>query len=226
MNPIRFNFIKQNVSGDLSDKAVLEVGSRIVSGSIRGYFESLNPKEYVGVDIVAGEGVDQILNIHDLASHFGNNVFDIIICSDTLEHIEDYQSASLNMHAVLKIGGILIVSVPTMQSHYHGFPHDYWRYTLDDLRHIYKGMKVLAGDDTEGAIIILEKQSEDYYFEPDYPIYSILRGKPIIKHSLIDKKLLSLYRINILALRRFFVRYTPPAIKRMITNNFTIPPVN
>jgi len=102
MNPIRFNFIKQNISGDLSDKTVLEVGSRIVSGSIRGYFETLNPKEYVGVDIVAGEGVDQILNIHELASHFGENVFDIIVCSDTLEHIEDYQSASLNMHTVLK----------------------------------------------------------------------------------------------------------------------------
>jgi len=216
MNQHRFNFIKQKISEDLSDKTVLEVGSRNVKGSIRGYFETLNPKEYIGIDIVAGEGVDQILDIHDLANHFGENVFDIIICSDTLEHIENFESASFNMHSVLKIGGKLIVSVPLMEALYHGFPHDYWRYTLNDLKHIFNVMKVLEADDTEGACIILEKQSDQFYFESNYPIYSILRGKAIVKHNLIDKKLLSLYRKYKLATRKLLVRYTPTSIKRIV----------
>jgi len=222
MNPHRFRFIEQNITGDLSDKKVLEVGSRIVSGSMRGYMESLNPKEYVGIDIVPGEGVDLILDVHDLENHFGKNVFDIIICSDTLEHIDNLESASLNMHSVLKIGGKLVLSVPTMETHYHGFPHDYWRITLKDFKHLFSFMKVLGAYDTEGACIILEKQSDHFQFDSNYPIYSILRGKPIAKHNLIDKKLLSSYRKNAVALRKFFVKYTPPSIKKIIRKIFNI----
>ena len=91
MNLNRYKFVEQKISGDLSDKKVLEVGSRIVKGSLRGYIESLNPREYTGIDIVPGVGVDLILDIHQLANHFGENVFDLIICSDTLEHIEEDQ---------------------------------------------------------------------------------------------------------------------------------------
>ena len=216
MNPNRFKFIEQNITEDLSDKKVLEVGSRIIRGSMRGYLESLNPKEYVGIDIVPGEGVDLILDIHGTVDYFGKEIFDIVICSDTLEHIDDLESASFNMHGVLKIGGKLIVSVPTMETHYHGFPHDFWRYTTNDLKHVFSFMKVIEAYDTEGACIILEKQSDHYYFDSTYPIYSILRGKPITNHNIFDRKLLSLYRKYQVALRKFFVKYTPRPIKNII----------
>jgi len=216
MNPNRFKFIEQNISEDLSDKKVLEVGSRIVSGSMRGYLESLNPKEYVGIDIVPGEGVDHILNIHDIADYFGKDKFDIVICSDTLEHIDDRDSASYNMHSVLKIGGKLIVSVPTIGTPYHGFPHDFWRYTTKDLEHVFSFMKVIDTYDTEGACIIVEKQSDPYNFDSTYPVYSILRGKPITKHNIVDRKLLSVYRKSQVGFRRFLVKYLPRPIKDVI----------
>jgi SAM-dependent methyltransferase len=216
MNPNRFKFIEQNITEDLSDKKVLEVGSRIVSGSMRGYLESLNPKEYIGIDIVPGEGVDLILDVHHTADHFGTELFDIVICSDTLEHIDDLESASYNMHSVLKIGGKLVVSVPTMETHYHGFPHDYWRFTVEDLKHVFNYMKAVDSYDTEGACVILEKQSSPYIFDSNYPIYSILRGKPITHHNFFDRKLLSLYRRYQVSLRKFFVKYTPKAIKNII----------
>jgi len=216
MNPNRFKFIENNITEDLSDKRVLEVGSRIVSGSMRGYLESLNPKEYVGIDIVPGEGVDLIVNIHDIADYFEKEIFDIVICSDTLEHIDDLESASYNMHSVLKIGGKLIISVPTMDTPYHGFPYDFWRYTTKDLEHLFSFMKVIDAYDTEGACIILEKQSDPFYFDSTYPVYSILRGKPITKHNIFDRKLLSLIRKYQVASRRFFVKYLPRPIKNLI----------
>ena len=216
MNPHRFKFIEQNITDDLSDKKVLEVGSRIVSGSMRGYMESLNPKEYVGIDIVPGEGVDLLVNIHDIADHFGEEKFDIIIASDTLEHIDDLESASFNMHSVLNIGGWLVISVPTMDTPYHGFPFDFWRYTTDDLAHVFNYMKVIAAYDTEGACIILEKKSDPFKYDPTYPIHSILRGKPITKHNFLDRKLLSFYRKSQVEFRRFIVKYTPRKLKDII----------
>ena len=219
MNPHRFDFIKQKVSGNLSDKTVLEVGSRDIRGSIRDYIETLQPKEYVGIDIIEGKGVDVILDIHNLVNHFGENVFDMVICSDTLEHIEKLESAAVNMHGVLKTGGILIVSVPMFKTRYHGFPHDYWRFTLADLRYIFRDMKELDADDTEGVIIIFEKQASQGSFTSDRPIHSILRGKPIVKHTVFDKKALSIYRKNMLILRKFLVRYTPRSIKNIVNKS-------
>lgn len=216
MNPHRFSFIQSEIKEDLSGKKVLEVGSRNIRGSIRGYLESLHPGEYTGIDIFPGEGVDLILDIHQLENHFGQNVFDLIVCSDTLEHIENQESAAYNMHSVLKIGGRLVLSVPQMETLYHGFPHDYWRITLDDLKHLYSDMKVLSGDDQQGAIVILEKQSDQFSFDTNYPLHSILRGKPILKHTFFDKKILSRYRKFSLALRKFFVRYTPSFIKLLL----------
>lgn len=216
MNPNRFKFIEQNFTEDLSDKKVLEVGSRIVSGSMRGYMESLHPKEYVGIDIVPGEGVDLLVNIHDIANHFGEDKFDIIMCSDTLEHIDDLESASYNMHSVLKIGGKLVISVPTMDTPYHGFPFDFWRYTTDDLAHVFSYMKVIEAYDTEGACIILEKSSDPFKYDPTYPIYSILRGRPVTRHNFIDRKLLSLFRKSQVESRRLIVKYTPRKIKDLI----------
>ena len=216
MNPNRFNFIKEKIKGDLSGQKVLEVGSRIVTGSIRGYIESLNPEEYVGIDIVPGEGVDLILDIHQLSEHFGENVFDLIISSDTMEHIEDLESASNNMHRVLKMGGKMVLSVPMMETPYHGFPHDYWRFTLQDMRQLYRGMKVLDEYDTEGVCIILEKQSEHLDFNSEHPVYSILRGRAIKKHTFLDKKLLSVFRKSMVTLRKLYVRMMPTALRNMI----------
>jgi SAM-dependent methyltransferase len=216
MNLNRYKFVEQKISGDLSDKKVLEVGSRIVKGSLRGYIESLNPREYTGIDIVPGVGVDLILDIHQLANHFGENVFDLIICSDTLEHIEDLESAGKNMHGVLKIGGKLVLSVPLMKTPYHGFPHDYWRFTVNDLKRLYPGMKVLEEYDEEGACIIFEKQSDQYEFDANHPVFSILRGKPVTRHSILDKKLLSIFRKSMVSLRKFYVDIMPHQLRNAI----------
>jgi len=44
---------------------------------------------------------------------FKNEEFEVIICSEVLEHIKDYKKAFLELGRVLKKNGALIVSVPT-----------------------------------------------------------------------------------------------------------------
>ena len=40
------------------------------------------------------------------------NFFDVVVCSEVLEHVQDYKSIVTNMHAALKPGGHVIVTVP------------------------------------------------------------------------------------------------------------------
>ena len=43
---------------------------------------------------------------------FGDNTFDMIICSEVLEHLHEYKEAINEVHRVLKPGGKFLASVP------------------------------------------------------------------------------------------------------------------
>ena len=45
---------------------------------------------------------------------FADNAFDVVICSEVLEHLDDYETAVLEIKRILKSGGALAVSVPRM----------------------------------------------------------------------------------------------------------------
>src|SRR5262245_5437120 len=56
---------------------ILEVGSRARSGNVyKGLFR--NYAEYVGLDIIEGENVDVVGDIHQLSRHFGEGRFDFV----------------------------------------------------------------------------------------------------------------------------------------------------
>jgi SAM-dependent methyltransferase len=55
-----------------------------------------------------------------------------VICTGTLEHVEDPLRALDEMYRILQPGGIIHLEVPFMQP-YHRDPLDYWRWTLDGL---------------------------------------------------------------------------------------------
>ena len=72
---------------------VLEIGSININGSARDIWGQLNP--YVGVDIVAGAGVDYVVDFSDWnvisnrAAHPGlHHQFRTIICTEVLEHVD------------------------------------------------------------------------------------------------------------------------------------------
>ncbi len=76
-----------------------------------------------------------IADIHSLP--FKNNSVDLIICTGTLEHIENPWLAVSEFKRILKSKGYCYVSVPFMQG-YHQDPHDYWRFTMDGLKILFK----------------------------------------------------------------------------------------
>lgn len=111
--------------------SILEIGSRNINGEIRDLFPDAG--SYVGVDKEAGEGVDVVLDAHDLVRHFKPHTVDIILCLETLEHDDDYWRTLTEVRLVMKSTGVFVVTVPDLGVPVHCEP-DYWRWSRPALR--------------------------------------------------------------------------------------------
>ena len=99
-------FVENAEKEELENKRVLEVGSKYVNGSVRPLIELFcSPKEYVGIDIEHGRFVDLILPAEKLVEYFGPESFDVVICTELLEHVQNWRLVVSNMKNVLKRGG-------------------------------------------------------------------------------------------------------------------------
>jgi len=96
-------FIENVERKEFEDKRILEVGSRYTNGSVRPLIERFcSPREYFGVDIEAGKFVDLVLPAEKLVEYFGPESFDIVICTEVLEHVQNWRLVVDNMKGVLK----------------------------------------------------------------------------------------------------------------------------
>ena len=125
---------------------VLEVGSRNINGSVRPLVESTKPLEYIGIDIEPGPGVDRVLNAIYLTDTFPA-WFDVVICTETLEHARDYLTVIAQMKAVLKPGGVLYLTTRSPGFPLHEYPGDYWRFTKAQILTLFKNMQIESCED-------------------------------------------------------------------------------
>ena len=123
-------------------RRILEVGSLDVNGSSRQFMIPLGPSEYIGCDLVAGKGVDRIVNARFLVQAFGMNSFDIVISTEMIEHVPDWKACISQMKRVLKPGGSLVLTTRSPGFPFHEYPLDCWRFTQDDMRRIFSDMIV------------------------------------------------------------------------------------
>jgi len=151
------------IKSDIEDAAVLEVGARNVNGSLRSYVESQKPASYVGTDIMHGRDVDIICDAVDLVERFGAESFDVMICTSTLEHIENWKGAVSNLKRVLKPGGILLLTTQSPGFPYHN-PPDYWRFTVADMRAIFADLDIetLKPDPQVPGVFIKARRPRDF----------------------------------------------------------------
>jgi SAM-dependent methyltransferase len=75
-------------------------------------------------------------NLLNLA--FPDATFDYLMCDQVLEHIQgDPQRAIDETHRVLKPGGIAVHTTCLLQE-LHGLPNDYWRFTPNGLKYLFR----------------------------------------------------------------------------------------
>ena len=99
---------------------------------LRSFFTG---KSYVGCDMREGRGVDKVLNLHEIA--IPDETVGTAITCDTLEHVEFPHKALLEIHRILKPGGVVFLST-VLDFRTHDSPADYWRFTPDGLRSLLR----------------------------------------------------------------------------------------
>lgn len=90
---------------DPAGKAVCELGSFNVNGSVRPLFT--NCASYVGVDVRSGPDVDVVAD----GAAFGKpHDYDAVVCAETLEHAPDPEAIVKNAARILKPGGLFVMT--------------------------------------------------------------------------------------------------------------------
>jgi SAM-dependent methyltransferase len=91
-----------------------------------------SPVKHHVIDVVPGPAVDFVCDIHDVSA-LPQRYFDVIVCTQVLEHVARPVNALRQMAKLLKPGGALICTVPLL-SQVHYVPTDFQRFTADGLR--------------------------------------------------------------------------------------------
>lgn len=96
--------------------------------------------EYTGLDIESaaefGYRNPKVIYYDGKTIPFPDGVFDFVICSEVLEHVEETASFVAEVRRVLKTGGRAIFTIP-WSARFHHIPHDYYRFTPSALERIF-----------------------------------------------------------------------------------------
>jgi len=144
-------------------KAVLEVGSLNINGSIRQYFSNCL---YHGIDLGAGPDVDEVIHVTGLPDGLA---FDVVVSTEALEHDEQWAKSLRKMYQLLKPEGLMVVTCAGPKRAEHGtkatdtysspFTTDYYRnITMDDFQ------SALPMDSWGDAELMYARGGEDLYF--------------------------------------------------------------
>jgi glycosyltransferase involved in cell wall biosynthesis/SAM-dependent methyltransferase len=172
---------------EIAGKAVLEVGAFDVNGSLRSVVDGFSPAKYVGTDITEGPGVDLVCDAYDLLDQFGCEAFDVLICTEMLEHVRDWKRVISNFKKVLKPEGIILVTTRSKGFGYHSYPDDFWRYEIEDVIAMFPDFKIeaLESDPEDPGIFFKVRKPADFK-EADlsnYALFSMIKGKRVITVS-------------------------------------------
>lgn len=116
---------------------ILDVGSLVVGKQVISYKDLIIGITwyYTGLDLVAGKNVDIVLE-DPYKFPMGDDTYDLVICGQTLEHVEFPHKLITEVYRVVKPGGLIFLVAPGKGKEHH-LP-DYWRIMPDGMRSIVK----------------------------------------------------------------------------------------
>ncbi|MDJ1185070.1 class I SAM-dependent methyltransferase [Roseofilum casamattae] len=211
-------------SADIQGKSVIEVGAYDINGSLRSMVENFQPSSYKGVDIAMGPGVDEVCNAEDLVSHYGSGQFDLLICTEVVEHVQNWRSVFSNLKQIVKPGGVLLLTTRSKGFPFHSAPADYWRYQVSDMEVIFSdfSIEVLEKDPDQPGVFVKARKPDNFDEKDltDYQLYSIVKHKRLIDIDDADINQLDRSWNEIeLVIRRNLSVLLPYSLKKFIKKN-------
>jgi SAM-dependent methyltransferase len=91
-------------------------------------------RKYVGVDVVPQPAAELVGRVEELPVEDG--AFDLVLCTQVLEHCDDPVQAVKELRRVTAPGGRVLASTHGVQV-YHPSPQDYWRWTYAGLQRLF-----------------------------------------------------------------------------------------
>jgi SAM-dependent methyltransferase len=150
----------------------------------------MDPASYVGVDIEAGPGVDQICDATGLTEQFGHNSADLVIATELLEHVRDWRGTVRAMKDVVAPGGVLLVTTRSKGFNLHAYPSDFWRYELHDMRAIFAEFDIatLESDPAKPGVFLKARKLENAHRVElsSIELYSVVAGRRSIDVTDMD----------------------------------------
>jgi len=132
-------FFDEKIREIAKEKNILDIGGGFrFQKELRRYKELFRNCNYQTLDIEETYKPDIIGDIQQLP--IVDKSMDAIICKAVLEHVPEPHKASKEIYRVLKKGGKCFVYVPFLYPyHAHkGVYQDYYRYTEDGIRYLFK----------------------------------------------------------------------------------------
>ena len=201
---------------DVRGKRVIEVGSMNVNGSLRDTIEAMSPASYVGVDLATGPGVDEVCPAEHLVDRFGTEAFDLVVCTEMLEHVREWRVVVDNLKRLVADDGVLLITTRSKGFPYHEYPFDYWRYEPEDMRAIFADFTIERLErDSYMPGVFMKARKRGGSAAPDlgdYRLYTIVAARKRVHVSDLD---IALFRVRY-PIERFLKAVIPQRVKDFV----------
>ncbi|WP_372629562.1 class I SAM-dependent methyltransferase [Cohnella sp.] len=160
-----FSFNYHNVSKiirDIKEYSTLFQGKLVDIGAGKSpYYDLFNVDEYTAVDFPNSLPKSEKREIQQVTGDvlklpLGDETFDCAVSMQVLEHVSDTNLALSEINRILKVGGLVLISVPHI-SPIHLEPHDYYRFTPIGMSTLLKrnGFSIISSKQQGGVFASL-----------------------------------------------------------------------
>lgn len=137
-------FVQQH--RDLIREPILIVASKIYDYDperLQDYLKRWGFSDFIGIDLEAGEGVDEVVDVTNSKSQFWKryqNYFETVFCLELWTYVKQPFVAANLISSVTRENGMLFLSESTTRKKSR-MPIDLWRFTLEGLQTLFDGFE-------------------------------------------------------------------------------------